>query len=55
MWYAPWCGHCKTIMKVWEELAEKFPTHLVGKIDATVNEVPGQPEVHSFPTIKLYR
>jgi len=55
MWYAPWCGHCKNIMGVWNELGEKFPTHLVAKIDATVNEVPGLPHVHTFPTIKLYR
>ena len=40
---------------MWEELAEKFPDYLVGKIDATVNEVERLPPVHSFPTIKLYR
>jgi len=55
MWYAPWCGHCKNMMTVWDEMGEKFGDYLVGKIDATVNEVPGFPAVHSFPTIKLYR
>jgi len=55
MWYAPWCGHCKTMMPVLAGIAEKFPDYLVGKIDATVNEVENLPEVHSFPTIKLYR
>lgn len=43
------------MIPVWEELAEKFPDYLVGKIDATVNEVPGLPAVHSFPTIQLRR
>jgi len=55
MWYAPWCGHCKTMMPVLDKVAEKFPDLLVGKIDATVNEVENLPGVHSFPTIKLYR
>jgi len=55
MWYAPWCGHCKNMMPVWNEMGEKFEDFLVGKIDATVNEVPGLPAVHTFPTIKLYR
>merc|ERR550534_841763 len=55
MWYAPWCGHCKNMMTAWDEMGEKFGDYLVGKIDATVNEVPGFPAVHSFPTIKLYR
>ena len=36
-------------------MGEKLKVYLVGKIDATVNEVPGFPAVHSFPTIKLYR
>lgn len=55
MWYAPWCGHCKTMMPVLEKLGDKFPDLLVAKIDATVNEIPSVPSVHSFPTIKLYR
>lgn len=55
MWYAPWCGHCKVMMSVMEELGVAFSDITVAKIDATVNEIPGLPPVHSFPTIKLYR
>ena len=40
---------------VWDQIGENFPDYLIGKIDATVNEVPGLPAVHTFPTIKLYR
>ncbi len=29
--------------------------YLIGKMDATVNEIEGYPPVHSFPTIRLYR
>ena len=54
--YAPWCGHCKQLLPVWEKLAESLKDKediLVAKIDATVNEIP-HTRVRSFPTIKLY-
>ena len=36
-------------------MGKLFEDYLVGKIDATVNEVAGLEAVHTFPTIKLYR
>jgi len=57
MYFAPWCGHCKTLMPVWDDLGKKFANSdvVVGKIDATVNEVEGSEKINSFPTIKLHR
>ena len=51
------CRVCRKLFSVlvWDQIGENFPDYLIGKIDATVNEVPGLPAVHTFPTIKLYR
>jgi protein disulfide-isomerase-like protein len=36
--FAPWCGHCKRVKPVWEELAELYkdsPEILIGEVDCT--------------------
>jgi len=48
--YAPWCGHCKRVAPVWEELAKNLAGVkgiTIAKIDATANDVPE--EVQGFP------
>jgi len=35
--YAPWCGHCKTLKDDWEELARGMGDVVkVGAVDATI-------------------
>ena len=54
--YAPWCGHCKKLAPIWDELAADL-SHISGltiaKMDSTANEVEGL-EVRGYPTLKFY-
>jgi len=54
--YAPWCGHCKKLAPIWDELAESLkdvPHLTIAKMDATANEVDGV-DVKGYPTLKFY-
>lgn len=56
--YAPWCGHCKTLAPKYDELAEQFSaveSILIAKMDATENEIdhPGV-DVQGFPTLIFF-
>lgn len=53
--YAPWCGHCKNLAPVYEELAGLYTGNdkvVVAKLDHTENEVPDK--ISGYPTLKLY-
>lgn len=52
--YAPWCGHCKSLAPKYEELGEKLsgdPNIVIAKCDATANDYPSLYEVQGFPTL----
>jgi len=55
-YYAPWCGHCKKLAPIWEELGEFFKDEkdlVIAKFDATANEADGI-EVRGYPTLIFY-
>jgi len=54
--YAPWCGHCKKLEPIYNELGEAFANAddvVIAKMDGTENEVEGL-AVKGFPTLKFF-
>jgi thioredoxin domain-containing protein 5 len=58
--FAPWCGHCKRLAPVWDQLGqivkdEKLPIS-IAKLDCTANsKICEENHVHGYPTLILFR
>jgi len=55
--YAPWCGHCKKLEPIFNELGKKFQgidTITIAKIDATNNAYGDDIQIQGFPTILFF-
>eukprot|EP00628_Pelagophyceae_sp_CCMP2097_P003901 CAMPEP_0184081916 /NCGR_PEP_ID=MMETSP0974-20121125/2945_1 /TAXON_ID=483370 /ORGANISM="non described non described, Strain CCMP2097" /LENGTH=435 /DNA_ID=CAMNT_0026384591 /DNA_START=68 /DNA_END=1375 /DNA_ORIENTATION=+ len=52
--YAPWCGHCKSLKPVYAKVAAAFvgvDSVVVGAMDATAHDVPSDYDVSGYPTV----
>ncbi|KAI5841356.1 thioredoxin-like protein [Morchella snyderi] len=57
--FAPWCGHCKTLAPIYEQLADSFANQkdkiTIAKVDADNHKSLGQRfGVKGFPTLKWF-
>jgi protein disulfide-isomerase A1 len=57
--YAPWCGHCKSMIPAYTKLSQRMKAQengvAIAKVDATVeSEIGSKYGVQGFPTLKLF-
>ena len=54
-YYAPWCGHCKRLAPIYEELADLYEGKdvVVAEIDHTLNDVESV-DIKGYPTLVLF-
>ncbi|EAR90091.1 protein disulfide isomerase family A protein (macronuclear) [Tetrahymena thermophila SB210] len=54
--FAPWCGHCKSLAPEWEKAAKALEGIVkVGAVDMTTDQEVGSPyNIQGFPTIKFF-
>jgi len=63
LFYAPWCGHCKSLKPTWDQLAQKYHNRVVGSEKVAIMKVNADehPEktqeldISGFPTIILFK
>ncbi|CDI81302.1 thioredoxin, putative [Eimeria acervulina] len=54
--YAPWCGHCKALAPIWDEVSVQLKGKVkVAKVDSTSEQMLASKfGIQAFPTLKLF-
>uniref|UniRef100_K3Y6Y4 Thioredoxin domain-containing protein n=1 Tax=Setaria italica TaxID=4555 RepID=K3Y6Y4_SETIT len=55
--YAPWCGHCRKLAPILEEVAVSLQDDedvVIAKMDGTANDIPTDFAVEGYPTMYFY-
>jgi len=58
LYYAEWCGHCKTMKPEWEKVVSKMKD--TGKVNVAevesgyIEHLKDKPQIEGYPTIKMY-
>ena len=55
--YAPWCGQCKVLTPIWEEVGRKLKDRkdiVIAKMDATLNRLDSI-KISGYPTLLLFQ
>lgn len=59
-YYAPWCGHCKKLAPIWDDLAGIYDSKsadskvVIADVDHTLNDVDTPFVIEGYPTLILY-
>lgn len=54
--WAPWCGPCKGLAPVYEELSDKYPDVVFAKVNTEEQqELAGAFNIRSIPTLMIFR
>lgn len=58
--YAPWCGHCRSLEPIWESLAKKVHNEnrgmQIAKVDCTKNrDLCSEQQIEGYPSLFLYK